>query len=116
MGTQFCLAMWRLTITITFLLTLTSSHGGMVRRSINDKPFKSAKDLLSMKGASLAITESFKKAGSDLEDLAKDLEHEVNEIARHTAQIQHPEIKEMSEALTEAMNIQSVRRDIFFLL
>merc|ERR1712018_331933 len=83
----------------------------MVKRSTNDKPFKSAKDLLTMKGASLAITESFKKAGSDLEDLAKDLEHEVNEIARHTAQIQHPEIKEMSEALTEAMNIQSLMND-----
>merc|ERR1719410_2890926 len=101
--------MWSLTITLSFLLT--SCYGGMVWRSINDKPFKSAKDLLSMKGASQAITTSFKKAGTDLEELAKNLEEEVNEIARLTAKIKHPEIKDMSEALTEAINIQNLMND-----
>ena len=110
---QFCLVMWSLTITLSFLLT--SCYGGMVRRSINDKPFKSAKDLLSMKGASQAITSSFKKAGTNLEALAKNLEEEVNEIARLTAKIKHPEIKDMSEALTEAINIQNVRRFFFII-
>merc|ERR1711994_1032225 len=64
-----------------------------------------------MKGASQAITRSFKKAGTDLEDLAKNLEEEVNEIARLTAKIKHPEIKDMSEALTEAIDIQNLMND-----
>ena len=60
---QFGLAMWSLTITITVvLLSVTSSQGGLVRRSINDKPrpYTSGRNLLTMGGAVEAIKMSFK--------------------------------------------------------
>ena len=66
-----------------------------------------------MKGASDAIKRSFKQAGSDLEDLAKDLENEVDEIAQLSAYINLTETERMSEALAEAMNIQSVSKFYF---
>ena len=69
-----------------------------------------------MKGASDAIKRSFKSAGKDLEDLAKDLEQEVDEIAQLSAYVNLTETEKMSEALAEAMNIKSVRRFIFFLI
>ena len=113
---QFCPAMWSNTIIITLLLlALTSSYGGVVRRSIQKKPFQSGKELLSMKDASDAIKRSFKSAGKDLEDLARDLEQEVDEIAQLSAYINLTETEKMSEALAEAMNIKSVRRFIFLI-
>ena len=99
--------MWSFTITITFtlglLLTATSSYG-------ENKPYGSGKDLLSLKGASDAIKRSFQKAGSELEDLAKDLKQEVDEIAKLSAYLNQTETEEMSEALSEAKDIQTVSR------
>ena len=68
-----------------------------------------------MKDASDAIKRSFKSAGKDLEDLARDLEQEVDEIAQLSAYINLTETEKMSEALAEAMNIKSVRRFIFLI-
>ena len=101
--------MWGLTITIAFL-TVTSSHGGLVRRSINDKPkpYTSAKNLLSMGAAGEAIKKSFEGAGSELEEMARELENEVNSISDLAAYINGTETEKMSEALAEAKNIQSV--------
>ena len=106
--------MWSLTITLAFLLSASSSHGGLVRRSIRRNPFNSAKDLLSMKGASEAIKRSFKSAGSELEVLSRDLEQEVYEIEQLTAHIKHTEIEDMLKALAEAMDIQSVSEFLIF--
>merc|ERR1719219_258707 len=104
--------MWSNTIIITLLLlTLTSSYGGVVRRSIQNKPFQTAKDLLKMKGASDAIKRTFKSAGSDLEDLARDLEQEVDEINQLSAYINLTETEKISEALAEAMNIKNLMDD-----
>ena len=107
---QFGLAMWSLTITIVLLLTVTSSHGGLVRRSINDKPrpYTSGKDLLTMGGAGEAIRKSFE--GFELEEMAKDLEKELVEISQVAAHINFTETEKMSEALALAKNIKSVGR------
>ena len=103
--------MWGLTITIAFL-TVTSSHGGLVRRSINDKPrpYTSGRNLLTMGGAAEVIKRSFQGAGSELEQMAENLENEVDEISQLAAYINLTETKKMSEALAEAMNIQTVSR------
>jgi uncharacterized protein YoxC len=100
-----------ITLTIGLLLTATSSYGGVVKRSVESKPFKSAKDLLKMKGASDAIKRSFDKAGTELEDLAEKLEKEVDNIAQLSAYINTTQTEQMSEALAEAMNIQSLMND-----
>ena len=98
------------TITIAFLLTVSSSYGGLVRGSINDKPkpYTSAKNLLSMGAAGEAIKKSFEGAGSELEEMARELENEVNSISDLAAYINGTETEKMSEALAEAKNIQSV--------
>merc|ERR550532_2742987 len=100
--------MWSLTITIVLLLTATSSQGGLVRRSINDKPrpYTSGKDLLTMGGAGEAIRKSF-----ELEELAKDLEKELAEISQVAAHINFTETEKMSEALALAKNIKSLIHD-----
>merc|ERR1719410_1892211 len=105
--------MWTFTITITLLLTVTSSHGGLVRRSISDKPkpYTSGKNLLTMGSAGEAIKKSFQGAGSELEKMAKDLENEVEEISDLAAYIDLKETERMSEALAEAKNIQSLMND-----
>merc|ERR550525_125081 len=101
------------TITIAFLLTVSSSYGGLVRRSINDKPkpYTSAKNLLSMGAAGEAIKKSFEGAGSELEEMARELENEVNSISDLAAYINGTETEKMSEALAEAKNIQSLMND-----
>merc|ERR1719410_2140663 len=105
--------MWTFTITITLLLTVTSSHGGLVRRSISDKPkpYTSGKNLLTMGSAGEAIKKSFQGAGSELEKMAEDLENEVEEISDLAAYIDLKETERMSEALAEAKNIQSLMND-----
>merc|ERR1719219_60571 len=103
--------MWSFTITIAFLLTVTSTHGGLVRRSVKPKPYTSGKNLLTMGGAGEAIKRSFEGAGAELEKMAKDLETEVDEISQLAAYINLTETERMSEALAEAMNIQSLMND-----
>ena len=98
--------MWSFTIGL-LLLSASSTYGGMVGEN---KPYESGKDLLSLKGASEAIKRSFKEAGSELEDLAEDLKQEVDEIAKLSAYLNHTETEEMSEALAEAKDIQTVSR------
>ena len=107
--------MWSFTITIAFLLTVASSHGGVVRRSINDKPkpYTSGKNLFTLGDAGEAIQRSFQGAGAELEKMAKDLENEVEEISQLAAYIDHKETEKMSDALAEAMNIQNVKRFYF---
>ena len=56
------------------------------------------------------IKRSFQGAGSELEQMAENLENEVDEISQLTAYINLTETKKMSEALAEAMNIQTVSR------
>ena len=97
------------TFTIGLLLTATSSYG-------EEKVYTSGKNLLKMEGASKAIIRSFRAAGSELEDLAEKLEKEVDEIAQLSAYINTTQTEKMSEALAEAMNIQSVRRFILVFL
>jgi len=85
----------------------------LVRRSINDKPkpYTSAKNLLSMGAAGEAIKKSFEGAGSELEEMARELENEVNSISDLAAYINGTETEKMSEALAEAKNIQSLMND-----
>merc|ERR1711963_939189 len=110
---QFSLAvaMQSYTIAITILFSLSLSSGGVVRRSVESKPYKNAKELLSMKGAGEAIKKSFESAGSDLEALADELDKEVTSIADLAAYINGTETEKMSEALAEAKNIQSLMND-----
>ena len=103
------------TIAITILFSLSLSSGGVVRRSVESKPYKNAKELLSMKGAGEAIRKSFESAGSDLEALADELDKEVTSIADLAAYINGTETEKMSEALAEAKNIQSVSRFNLFI-
>merc|ERR1719351_736698 len=98
-------------IAFALLLSASISSGGVVRRSIQSKPYKNAKDLLSMKGAGDAIKRSFQSAGSDLEALADELDREVSSIADLAAYIKGTETEKMSEALAEAKNIQSLMND-----
>merc|ERR1719225_47975 len=95
-------------ITVGFLLTATSSYGGVVRRSVNKKPYNNAKELLQMKGASDAIRKGFQSAGSELHDLAKKLEDEVKDLSDLTAYLDLKETERMKDALAEAMNIKSL--------
>merc|ERR1719225_2273970 len=95
-------------ITVGFLLTATSTYGGVVRRSVNKKPYNSAKELLQMKGASDAIRKGFQSAGSELHDLAKKLEDEVKDLSDLTAYLDLKETERMKDALAEAMNIKSL--------
>merc|ERR1719222_303734 len=95
-------------ITIAFLLTATSSYGGVVRRSVSKKPFNDAKELLSMKGASDMIKKGFKSAGSELQTLAKKLEDEVDDLASLTAYLNLDETEKMTDVLAEAKNIKSL--------
>jgi len=64
-----------------------------------------------MGGAGEAIKRSFEGAGAELEKMAKDLETEVDEISQLAAYINLTETERMSEALAEAMNIQSLMND-----
>jgi len=109
---QFFLIMRSISITATITLSLlvATSYGGVVRRSIPSS-IKSGKDLLSMKGASDAIKRSFKSAGKELEDLAKTLEEEVGNLARLSAYINETQAEKITEALTEAKNINSLMND-----
>merc|ERR1719450_378180 len=99
------------TIAIAILFSLSFSSGGVVRRSVESKPYENAKEFLSMKGAGEAIKNSFESAGSDLEDLADKLDKEVTSIADLAAYINGTETEKMSEALAEAKNIQSLMND-----
>merc|ERR1711963_208406 len=98
-------------IAFALLLSASISSGGVVRRSIQSKPYKNAKDLLSMKGAGDAIKRSFQSAGSDLEALADELDREASSIADLAAYIKGSETEKMAEALAEAKNIQSLMND-----
>ena len=103
-----------ITTTITLSLLAATTYGAVVRRSIGSGAFGktggTAKDLLSMKGASDAIKRSFKSAGEDLEEMAKKLEDEVANLARLSAYINETQAESISDALTEAKNINSVSR------
>ena len=112
---SLAVAMQSFTIAITILFSLSLSSGGVVRRSVESKPYKNAKELLSMKGAGEAIRKSFESAGSDLEALADELDKEVTSIADLAAYINGTETEKMSEALAEAKNIQSVSKYNFFI-
>jgi len=107
---EYCLTMRTIIISIAFLLTATSSYGGVVRRSVSKKPYNDAKELLSMKGASDMIKKGFKSAGSELQTLAKKLEDEVDDLASLTAYLNLDETERMTDALAEAKNIKSVSR------
>merc|ERR1711884_748474 len=108
MGSQYCLTMKTITITIAFLLTGTSTYGGVVRRSVSNKPYNNAKELLQMKGASQKIKEGFETAGAELQTLATKLENEVESLSQLTAYLDLKETKRMKDALAEAMNIKSL--------
>merc|ERR1719297_158151 len=95
-------------ITVGFLLTATSTYGGVVRRSVSKKPYNNAKELLQMKGASDAIRKGFQSAGSELHTLAKKLEDEVKDLSDLTAYLDLKETERMKDALAEAMNIKSL--------
>merc|ERR1712062_362826 len=106
---QYCLTMRTITITtIAFLLTATSIYGGVVRRSVSNKPYNNAKELLQMKGASQKIKEGFENAGAELQTLATKLENEVESLSQLTAYLDLKETKRMKDALAEAMNIKSL--------
>merc|ERR1712062_745745 len=106
---QYCLTMRTITITtIAFLLTATSIYGGVVRRSVSNKPYNNAKELLQMKGASQKIREGFENAGAELQTLATKLENEVESLSQLTAYLDLKETKRMKDALAEAMNIKSL--------
>merc|ERR1712165_30603 len=105
---QYCLTMRTITITIAFLLTATSTYGGVVRRSVSKKPYNNAKELLQMKGASQKIKEGFETAGAELQTLATKLENEVESLSQLTAYLDLKETKRMKDALAEAMNIKSL--------
>merc|ERR1711963_1078974 len=108
---SLAVAMQSFTVAIAILCSLSFSSGGVVRRSVESKPYENAKELLSMKGAGEAIKKSFESAGSDLEDLADKLDKEVTSIADLAAYINGTETEKMSEALAEAKNIQSLMND-----
>jgi len=95
-------------ITVGFLLTATSTYGGVVRRSVSNKPYNNAMELLQMKGASQKIKEGFENAGAELQTLADRLEGEVESLSQLTAYLDLKETKKMKDALAEAMNIKSV--------
>merc|ERR1719213_310232 len=95
-----------ITITIAFLLTATSTYGGVVRRST--KPYNNAKELLQMKGVSQRIKEGFENAGAELQTLATKLENEVESLSQLTAYLDLKDTKRMKDALAEAMNIKSL--------
>jgi len=97
-----------ITITIAFLLTATSTYGGVVRRSVSNKPYNNAKELLQMKGVSQRIKEGFENAGAELQTLATKLENEVESLSQLTAYLDLKETKRMKDALAEAMNIKSL--------
>jgi len=105
---EYCLTMRTIIITVGFLLTATSTYGGVVRRSVSKKPYNNAKELLQMKGASDAIRKGFQSAGSELHTLAKKLEDEVKDLSDLTAYLDLKETERMKDALAEAMNIKSV--------
>merc|ERR1712241_803720 len=105
---QYCLNMRTITITIAFLLTATSTYGGVVRRSVSNKPYNNAKELLQMKGASQKIKEGFETAGAELQTLATKLENEVESLSQLTAYLDLKETKRMKDALAEAMDIKSL--------
>merc|ERR1712213_253761 len=112
LDSSLAVAMYSFTIiAFALLLSASISSGGVVRRSIQSKPYKNAKDLLSMKGAGDAIKRSFQSAGSDLEALADELDREVSSIADLAAYIKGSETEKMAEALAEAKNIQSLMND-----
>merc|ERR1712209_5614 len=108
---SLAVAMQSFTIAIAILFSLSFSSGGVVRRSVESKPYENAKEFLSMKGAGEAIKNSFESAGSDLEDLTDKLDKEVTSIADLAAYINGTETEKMSEALAEAKNIQSLMND-----
>ena len=112
---SLAVAMQSFTVAIAILCSLSFSSGGVVRRSVESKPYENAKELLSMKGAGEAIKKSFESAGSDLEALADELDKEVTSIADLAAYINGTETEKMSEALAEAKNIQSVSKYNFFI-
>ena len=62
-----------------------------------------------MKGAREAIEKGFQDAGSEIEDLAKKLELEVESIADLAAYTDFEELERLSAALTEAKNFKDVR-------
>merc|ERR1712213_170430 len=112
LDSSLAVAMYSFTIiAFALLLSASISSGGVVRRSIQSKPYKNAKELLSMKGAGEAIKTSFESAGSNLEALADELDKEVTSIADLAAYINGTETEKMSEALAEAKNIQSLMND-----
>merc|ERR1712099_32603 len=108
---SLAVAMQSFTIAIAILCSVSFSSGRVVRRSVESKPYKNAKELLSMKGAGEAIKTSFESAGSNLEALADELDKEVTSIADLAAYINGTETEKMSEALAEAKNIQSLMND-----
>ena len=112
--TQFFLIMRSVSVTATITITLTllaaASHGGVARRSIDRNLVKNGKDLLLMKGASDAIKRSFKNAGKELEDLSEKLEKEVKRLVKLSAYINETQAQEITDALAEAKNINSVSR------
>jgi len=108
---QFSLTMQTKTITLLLLLAASFSNGGVVKRSIQDKPFKSGKELLQMKDASDAIKTSFKQASGELEGLAGKIENEVNELASLSSYINETETEKITDALAEALNIQNILND-----
>ena len=108
---QFSLTMQTKTITLLLLLAASFSNGGVVKRSIQDKPFKSGKELLQMKDASDAIKTSFKQASGELDNLAERIEEEVDDLARLSSYINQTDTEKVTEALAEALNIQNVSRN-----
>merc|ERR1712007_142239 len=108
---SLAVAMQSFTIAIAILCSVSFSSGRVVRRSVESKPYKNEKELLSMKGAGEAIKTSFESAGSNLEALADELDKEVTSIADLAAYINGTETEKMSEALAEAKNIQSLMND-----
>ena len=113
---QFSLTMQTKTITLLLLLAASFSNGGVVKRSIQDKPFNSGKELLKMKGASDAIKKSFKQASGELDNLAEKIEDEVDDLARLSSYINQTDTEKVTEALAEALNIQNVSRKIDILI
>ena len=69
-----------------------------------------------MKGASEAIKKAFKSAGNEMEELADKLEGEVDGLARLSSYINITETEKISDALAEALNIQSVGDNFFIFL
>ena len=69
-----------------------------------------------MKGASEAIKKAFKSAGNEMEELADKLEEEVDGVLRIFHYINITLTEKISEALAEALNIQSVGDNFLFSL